>query len=288
MVRLTAQKLLQGWLRTRLDSAALVWLIEKEALFATGGPERLIFTAFSTAIRFSGKAPLNLSVSELAEAKASVAGWNPSNWTCDEAIRVLLLLALPSDAKSAKIMDQIYHTADVGEAVAMQKALSVLANPEGQLARAREGIRNNIQLVFEAVCLRNPYPALYFDEVGWNQVVVKTIFLGLPVHEVIGLDRRANANLACMLDDLAQERWAAGREFNPELWRCVGPYANARALEDLKRVLTQASPIEKRAAALALLACPNPQAVQILDMAPALAAEVRSGNLTWENLYHGN
>ena len=42
-----------------------------------------------------------------------------------------------------------------------------------------------------------------------------------------------------MLRDYAHERWAAGRPVAPELWRCVGPFAEGAALDDLARVLRQ-------------------------------------------------
>jgi hypothetical protein len=283
----TAQELLLDFLRKRLESQALIWLEEKAALLASGATDKSVFTSYSAALRFSGKAALNPETSELAAAAAAATGWNPSDWTCDQAARAFLLLALPPGAHSSKLMDQIYQTADVGEAVALQKALAVLAYPEGHLARARDGIRSNIQQVFEALALRNPYPALHFDEVGWNHMVVKTFFVGVPLHEVWGIDRRVNPDLARMLTDLAYERWAAARDFSPELWRCVGPCADARAREGLAKALSSGDRVAKRAAALALHACPHKDAAMILDRDAALAAVVRNGNLTWENLHHG-
>jgi hypothetical protein len=283
----TAQTLLLSWLKTRLDNQSLAWLEEKAALLATGAPDRTVFTSFSSAVRYAGKAPLGLSAGDLRDADTAAMGWTPSDWTCGEAARIFLLLSLPATDKSAKLMDQIYQTADVGEAVALQKALAVLGNPEGHMSRAREGIRSNIQQVFEAVTLRNPYPSRHFDQVGWNQLVVKTFFVGSPLHGVEGLDGRINPDLARMLVDLAHERWAAGRPFSPELWRCVGPCADARALEDLQRTLAKGSPVEKRAAALALKSCPDSEAARILATDAALASDVRTGKTTWENLYHG-
>jgi len=301
---LTAQKLLLTWLKPRIDAQGFAWIEEKAKLLTaaaasdsqktssapdrTSTPDRTVFTAFSSAVRHAGKELLNLNSNELKSAAAAVPDWKPSDWTCAEAARIALLLSLPATPEAARIIDQIYHTADMGEAATLQKALAVLANPEGHMAWAREGIRSNIQEVFEAICLRNPYPSLHFDEVGWNQMVVKTFFVGSPLHEVVGLDRRVNPALSRMLADLAHERWAAGRAFSPELWRCVGPCADARALEDLKKTLAQGSPVEKRAAALALLSCPDTHSAGILESDATLAAAVRGGKLTWENLYDGD
>ena len=281
---MSAQTLLLDWLKTRLTPEALGWLEEKAALLATGAPDKTVFTSFGSCVRHAGKAPLNLDASALQAARDAVADWDPSDWTCDQTARIFLLTALPAGPRTAKLMDQMWQTADVGEAIALQKASAVLAYPEGHMARSREALRSNIQAVFEAITLRNPYPALHFDNLGWNQMVVKTFFTGSPLASVVGLDRRANPPLARMLADLAHERWAAGREFAPDLWRCVGPCADERGLADLKKVLTTGGPAEKRAAALALKSCPDPKAASILASDPALAEATRTGSLTWETL----
>ena len=279
-----AHTLILEWLKTRLPANGLAWLQDKAAALASGVSEKTAFASFSSCSRYSGKAPLALDAAALQAARHAVPGWNPSDWTCDQAARILLLLSLPPGTASAKLMDQMYQTADVDEAVALQKAVAVLANPEGHLLRAREALRSNIKAVFDAMTLRNPYPALHFDDLAWNQMVVKTFFVDSPVREIEGLDRRVNPALSRILSDLAEERWAAGRVFNPQLWRCVGPRADDHGLSNLEKVLAQGAPAERRAATLALASCPDPRAATILAAQPALASAVRDGSLTWENL----
>jgi hypothetical protein len=281
---LSAQTLLLDWLKRRIPEDGLAWLEEKAALLATGAPDKTLFSSFSACVRHAGKAPLSLAGPDLEAARDSVADWDPSDWTCDQAARIFLLLSLAPGPHSAKLIDQLWQTADMGESVALQKALAVLPYPEGHLARAREAIRSNIKAVFEAIATRNPYPSLHFDALGWNQMIVKTFFVDVPLSLVVGIERRANPPLSRMLADLAHERWAAGRPFPPDLWRCVGPCADAKALADLAKVLASGSPLEKRAAALALKSCPDSQAALILASDPALEKAARSGSLTWETL----
>lgn len=298
--------LIRSWLAARLPAPALAWLDGKAAAFAAVAPDKTLFPAFSAAVRHSGKAPLSLPSADLAAAEAAVEGWNPSDWTLDQAARILLLASLPSGPDSARILLQLHQTADVGESVALQKALPLLPEPQAHMHWAREGIRSNLKVVYEAIVLRNPYPALYFDEIGWNQLVSKTFFMESPLEEVWGLDRRANAALARILTDLAYERWAAGRTFSPQLWRCVGPFARAvpagRAFKALETALagrTIAAPegqlgtaapgpggreAHRRAAGLALAFCKDPVADRLLASAPDLAVAARSGALTWETL----
>ena len=67
-------------------------------------------------------------------------------------------------------------------------------------------------------------------------MVLKALFVETTLAPIVGLDERANPELARILRDYAHERWAAGRPVSPELWRCVGPFAtDAAALDDLDR-----------------------------------------------------
>jgi hypothetical protein len=69
-----------------------------------------------------------------------------------------------------------------------------------------------------------------------------------------------------------------------EIWRCVGPFAEGPALDDLARVLQSSEALERRAAALALSACPDGKAAQLLSTVPAIASEITCRQLTWATL----
>jgi hypothetical protein len=281
-------ELLSAWLSNRLSPSAYGWLQEKSAQIAAGAPERIVVPAFSAALRHAGKEPLAPDAAALKAAAAASEGWNPSDWSLADAARILLLLSLPQGEASAKMLTRMWQTADVGEAVALQKALPLLPDPPAYMAWAREGVRSNIKLVFDALVLRNPYPARHFDDIGWNQIVAKSFFMDSPLEAVWGLDRRTNPALARMLTDLAFERWAAGRTIGPLVWRCIGPVAgsvpNGRAFEALGRALQDPDPAHRRAAALGLASCKDPEASRLLASAPDLAAAVQDGSLTWETL----
>lgn len=279
----TTRTLLSLWLEPRIPATASAWLQEKAALFAAEAQERIVFPAFSATVRHVGKAPLDLSAAALSEAAALVEGWDPRDWTLDQTARILLLLSLPPGDRSARLMDEMYQTADVGETLALMKALPLLPDPRLHMARAREAIRSNVKAQFEAVALRNPYAAKHVDDIGWNQLVTKTLFVDSPLDQVWGLDRRVNPALGRILTDLAFERWAAGRTFPPLLWRCVGPVAEGRAFEALERVLRGPDAVHGRAATLALAANQAPEAARLLAESPYLPA-LRAGRLTWENL----
>jgi hypothetical protein len=138
--------------------------------------------------------------------------------------------------------------------------------------------------VFEAICHRNPYPRDHFDEHRWNHMVLKALFVETELAPIVGLDERANPELARILCDYAHERWAASRPVSPELWRCVGPFADTDAmLADLERALG-GNQREMAAAALALNASPSPRAAAILEANDEAAELIAEGSLSWSHL----
>ena len=134
---------------------------------------------------------------------------------------------------------------------------AALSRPERLEAQAAEGTRTNMRAVFEAVAHRSPYPNEQFAENRWNHMVLKALFVGSALHPIQGLDARANPSLARMLCDYAHERWAAGRPVSPSCGAASGRTPTPRRWRDLQRVLATGDASERKAAALALAACPT-------------------------------
>jgi hypothetical protein len=277
--------LLEHWLAGRLDEAAARWLRDAAASIAGGGADRELYRSISIVSRMLGKAPLGLEPAELAMAEAARQGWDPSPWTVDQAARVCLLLAAGADGDSfVRRLDQLCATADVDELVAFYRGLPLYPDPPRHRLRAAEGLRSNMKVVFEAVAHRNPYPAEQLPQDAWNQMVLKALFVGSPLHPIVGLDRRANEALAHMLGDYARERRAARRPVSPELWRCVGPFAGGPLLESLERLLEDGSAAERAAAVLALRSASDPRAGRLLERHAALRDSVAAAGADWRSV----
>ncbi len=285
-VQAGASRLLRSWLERVVDAGGREWLDEVVDKVAGGAPDRYFFTRFSLAQRRVGKADLPLEAVDYAEAQELRRAWDPAGLTCDQAARAAIVLALPSDDPQTWLstVDKLFASADVGESVALYRSLPLLPHPDLLAARCAEGVRTNIQAVFEAVAHRNPLPGEQLDEGAWNQMVLKAIFVGSELRLIQRLDDRTNERLASMLRDFAHERWAAGREVPLELWRCVGPHADDEAINDLARVLSQGSESERRSAALALATTPSPRAYELLESVPDLVALMDDDELTWETV----
>jgi hypothetical protein len=281
----TPRDLLHRWLDRQLRDPASTWLREQLGKLGDEVRDRDLYLALGLVPRRLGKADLELSAADLAAAERGRPGWDPRGWSVDQAARVLILLhAGGTGERFAARFAQLCRTADVAEAIALYRGLPLYPDPARLEAQAAEGTRTNMRAVFEAVAHRSPYPKEQFAENRWNHMVLKALFVGSTLHPIQGLDDRANATLARMLCDYAHERWAAGRPVSPELWRCVGPHADAEALGDLQRVLATGDATERKAAALALAVCPDAKASALLGQAPDLAAAVARGELTWDNL----
>ena len=278
--------LLDDWVAATAPDDGVEWLREKHTQIADGAADYVFYTSFSAVPRHTGKADLDLSDANQEAADTARSGWRPGGWSVDQAGRARLVLSLPAEDRDDYLatLERVFTHADMGESVALYQTLPLLPYPEAHRARAAEGLRTNITAVFNAIALHNPYPAEQFDEGAWNQMVLKAVFVGSSLHVIQGIDERANAKLARMLVDYAHERWAAGRSVTPDLWRPVGPFAEGAMLDDLARVLTDGTPTERQAAALALSDSPADRTDELLTTHPDLHDAVQSGALTWDAL----
>ncbi len=262
------------------------WLEDKLQQIRAAASGKDLYLAFSAAPRFTGKITLALQAADLERAEILRTGFNPSGWTTDQTARTLMLLATPHQDREAYLnrLDQLFSTAEMGELVALYGSLPLLPYPEAHRGRAAEGIRSNMGNVFDAIALGNPYPAGYLEEGAWNQLVLKTVFVGKPLYKIYGLEKRSNPTLARILSDYAHERWAAGRPVTPELWQPVGPFLNKGLIQDIKKLFAHPDRIQQEAAALACAQSSFLEARQLLEEHPVLKNEIETGKLNWKNI----
>jgi len=276
----------RGWLAARLDAEQAAWIDEQTARVADEPNGKALTIAVGLASRRVGKQRLELSEAEVVAANAVRPGLNAGDWTVDQAARIVFVLTSYAGAEAtfAARLESLVRTGEIGEQIALYRGLPLYPAARQVLHIASEGIRSAMQPIYEAVAHRSPYAAEQFTEAMWNQMVVKALFIGSRLAPIQGIDDRRNEDLARMLVDYAHERWAAGRDVSPELWRCVGPFAGDGYIEELLRVFESPSSVERKAAGLALAECPSPDALIVLESAPALWNDIRSGRLSWDTL----
>lgn len=280
-----ARKLLREWLLRHLDAQGGAWLDAQIATLTQEPSDAALEIALGMIPRRLGKTALSLTDSDLAAAGKALAGWDPRGWSVSDAARILLLSGLPAAGRPfAERFRALCRTADVAELITLYRGLPLYPDPAALEEQAGEGLRSNMRGVFEAIAHNNPYPKAHFDNHRWNHMVLKALFIGSPLAPIQGLDERANPELARIMCDFAHERWAAGRPVPFEIWRCVGPFAEGQAIDDLARALASSEALERRAAALALAASPDRRAAQLLRDFPALAGDISDKRLTWATL----
>ncbi|MDQ0948343.1 hypothetical protein QFZ24_002266 [Streptomyces phaeochromogenes] len=131
-----------------------------------------------------------------------------------EAARILLLHAARADATT---LARVYRQGTADERHAVLQALPHLVPGPDALPIVEDALRtNDTRLVAAAV---GPYAAMHLDAHNWRHAVLKCLFTGVPVEAVADLPRRARADaeLARMLADYADERTAAGRPVPQDL-----------------------------------------------------------------------
>ncbi|MBY0224799.1 MAG: EboA domain-containing protein [Hyphomicrobium sp.] len=277
---------LRRLLDRRLSGEAMQWLTSGLQHNRSDFSLSTCAAMIAIAPRRVGRNPLVLSNAEVHEARAVRPGIDLSAWTTDQTARTLIVLDAAGHApdRFQSLIDAVFRTGEIGEQVALLQALPLFPYPSDVLPHATEGIRSAVQPIFEAVAHRNPYPYETFNQQQCNQMVLKALFIGSRLAPIVGLDARANPDLARTLIDYAHERWAAHREVAFELWRCVGPFLRIADLEDIGRVLNSPEQKDCRAAALALTASSLPQAQTLLRTKPNIADAITAGRVAWDQL----
>ncbi|MGJ7029647.1 EboA domain-containing protein [Niabella hirudinis] len=150
--------------------------------------------------------------------------WHSWNITDMARLYQLLQLEVPDQQAYIDIVEKLFLQADLGELTVLYKALPFYAYAEAFITRCTEGIRSNIGPVLEAIMLENNYPAEYLPEAAWNQMILKAIFTGKDLLFIYGLQRRKNTALATSILGYAEERLAARRDIDPEIWSLTTPF----------------------------------------------------------------
>ncbi|MEM7011172.1 MAG: EboA domain-containing protein, partial [Verrucomicrobiota bacterium] len=198
-------------LKRNASEEANTWLDEFLASQRAEFNQRQFYYAFSGATRRFPKDEIVVTNEEREALNQAAEGFQIDRWTVDQLARVSLLVFLSEQPQAVflRAIIALFETADMREQAAILSAFPALPYPDELTPMAREGLRSNVVDVFDAVALNNPFPAEHFDDEGWNQMVLKCLFIDRPLYKIYRLEQRANPTLAEALSDLAHERWAA-------------------------------------------------------------------------------
>lgn len=283
---MTLEEKLLEILQRSASPDAMDWLKKECAAQRSEFVQRSFYYAFSgVSRRFDKKGGLEIQDGDPDSLSAEFAGFTVEGWDQFRLGRVILLLVLAEQDEEVflETIGKLLGTADLREQAAIYSSFPLLPAGEKLVELATDGLRTNIVDVFDSIALGNPYPSKYFSDEAWNQMVLKALFISRPVYKIIGIDKRANANLAKSMSDLAHERWAAGRWVSPELWRSCQGELSDQIVEDMKRLVESEEPGQREAVAL-LVAGNDDRLKEVRDHIPALIEQVSKEELTWDSV----
>ncbi|MFP4091326.1 MAG: EboA domain-containing protein [Cyclobacteriaceae bacterium] len=288
-----AKEFLYRLIRQYATDDGLQWLDKQMSQLRRDWNQRTFYFTFSSVPRFMGKSSVPYTDDDLIRANELRRGFTPSGWDLTQLARTYILLFLPHEDVEEYLLtiNRMCETADMYEQQTLYAALPLLPHPEELTGRAAEGVRTNMTNVFDAIALHNPYPADYLEEKAWNQLLLKAVFMGRPLYKIYHADKRSNPELARMLVDFAHERWAAGRQVSPEIWRFLAPYIGEEHLSDIEKAIKQGEPLEVEAALLACSISTYTGGRQLLDQSPEIKERIVNGKIDWQGIgerYHAS
>lgn len=205
---------LERQLAPRPDAATL-----RERLLSPASTDALA-VLFGRIPRLLGKGPAGFTAEEEQRLSFPVA-----EWTLDLLARVVLLAQAERtlDCEAfASALDGLYRHGEARERAAVLRALPLLSQPERFVELAADACRTHVMPVFEAIVCENPYPAAYFSDATFRQMVLKAVFVEVKVARILGLEGRMDAELARMVGAYVSERRAAGRSVSDDALRLSG------------------------------------------------------------------
>lgn len=227
-----------------------------EAVHRADDPLQALLTASARVNRLLGE----VAAGALAGRLQPEAGTLPlDDWCASDAARILLLLeALESPAVDpAHLVHAYFKGGDESERAALIRGLALLPEPAAHRPVALEAGRINSLKLYAALALNNPYPAAFYADHEFNQLVLKSLFTGLGIGRIVGLTRRANPELSQMCRDYVQERENAFRDVPRDIWLALAPCMDDVGERQLLRYLEDADPSHRYYAAYAARRLPQ-------------------------------
>lgn len=280
------EKILSAIIRLHLGTDNYNWLLDKAALVSSEDNARQLNLSFAAVSRKSGHSVIAITAEQQTHINDLLPGFSILNSPLHRLCRAFLLLHVNADEETIYFnkIDALFQNAEMNELADLYASLPLFAYPEMWVKRCAEGIRNNIGMVLDAIMYNNPFPAKYLGEAAWNQLVLKAFFTDKNINRIIGIDERANKNLASTLIDYAHERQAAKRSVNVQLWRLVGSFIDETNFTDIQNLFNSGDAFSKEAAALSCSRSRYEPAQHLLDSVPELKNDILKNKLNWENI----
>jgi hypothetical protein len=144
-------------------------------------------------------------------------------WTRDDAGRAMLLDALGD--RVGEELEGLYRHGDTVERRGVLRWIGRQGDgpaATGALSLVEDALRSNDPRLVAAAL--GPWAVRHLDAHTLRHAVLKCVFMGIPLGGLVGLDERADAELAGMLAAYVEERRAAGRDVPDDVWPLIARY----------------------------------------------------------------
>jgi hypothetical protein len=180
---------------------------------------RALEVAFIDSTRRVGAAALSLDADEHAVLRGVGVDWPLDAWAVDDVVRAAWLILASGSAGGDALVDRRWRTGDTRQRTALLRALPVVPEPTRWLRLAIGARHGAVRAVFEALACDNPYPATYFHDVHFEDMVLAALDAGLPLGRIVGLGRRVTTRLSTTAMRFAAALRASGRRPPADLCR---------------------------------------------------------------------
>lgn len=254
-------------LESRLSVAQLTAL--HEDLDAAHADDEQVHAALTMASQRSDRRHLILRFAERAQAEVEgrYGALKVGAWRLDEAVKVWLLTELTERAEDPNArLFEIYSQGDTEAKVACLRALNFTKGSVDQgLQLVHDAGRTYLNALMEAGWRDNPFAAQHLSAEAYRKAVLKALFCQVDIGGFIGLEQRADEELARSLCAYANEREAAGREVPSALWPVAARFPSPGLVARLIGRLEHPSASEREIAARALGAARDTRATPFLE-----------------------
>ncbi|GAB3266627.1 EboA domain-containing protein [Kineosporia babensis] len=163
-----------------------------------------------------------------------------------EAARIKMLAELPDQEE----IPDLYRYGDVNEKRAVILAIAERNTKDQLLDLARDAFRSNDPRLVTASAAPGIVQNLSDEEA--DQLLMKCLFMGIPLDRVPAITGRSTARTAEMAANFVLERVCAGRDVSPDVWPIIDQHPPAEVLNQIEEQLASADPERRKAAAQAL------------------------------------
>jgi hypothetical protein len=191
----------------RSGAAEPLWL--DQALSGSARPDDPAFRAVYASVSRRLGARAQETVTPSPAGADTRAHWVLADWLRLALLGRGLARTPPGDQTSAVL--RLFEGGEIGEQESLVRTLALLPEPERFVDIGLAACRTHALRVFSAAVCENPYPARFFPEAAFNQMVLKAIFTEVSVQRIEGLRERTTPELRRMVQGYASERRAGGR-----------------------------------------------------------------------------